>query len=180
MSINYVIKFAEDFEEKYLAYKGKILNKYPPVKQTSILNKVLHGSPHTKALNKVLLEDKINSVDSIQNENINITLKPENGYGLFCIGNKSINVGLIEKVPYKLLETLLPFGTIKRIDTVFQITNPITGKYSKDNGLSIKMKESVLKDRLKELQRTLKEEKIHVSLVFDNYKETVSMKYKSG
>mgnify|MGYP001612409989 CR=1 FL=1 len=115
-----------------------------------------------------------------QSETIRAVLTSEDGYGLFRTGNKSINVGLVEKVPYKLLEGLLPFGTIKRIDTVFKITNPITGKYSKDNGLNIKMKESILKDRLKELQRVLKREKVHVSLIFDSYKETVSMKYKSG
>ncbi len=176
--------------------------KYKP-DTTLVINSFLeriHKSPEIdnnklirqkEALSKMMLEDKINSIADLKKkvedlrkgkepENTRAVLTPENGHGLFCIGNKSIKIGLIEKVPYKLLETLLPFGTIKRIDTVFKTTNPITGKYSKDSGLSIKMKESILKDRLKELQRILKKEKVHVSLLFDNYQENVSMKYKSG
>lgn len=60
------ITIPEDFEEKYLAYKDKAFNKHSSSKQKGTIDKVLHGSPKTKALNKILLEDKISSIDSLQ------------------------------------------------------------------------------------------------------------------
>lgn len=127
---------------------------------------------------ELLFKLETTPINNIAEQITNLTIK--DGYGFFKIGEKNINLGRTENIPYKLLEALSPFGIIKRIDTIFMVTNPKIGKYSKDRSLNIPMKKLLLNNRLKELQRILKKEKFHVSLVFDNYKETVSMKYKSG
>lgn len=102
-------------------------------------------------------------------------IKDENGIGYLFLDSKKIELGPIKNVPFKLLNLLFPFGSIKAINVVFNVTNTDRSKY-KTEQLSLLKKQEILRNRIKELQRILKTKKVKVKLVFNENDETTFLK----
>ena len=94
------------------------------------------------------------------------------------LGEKIVNIGSIDNVPYKLCNCLLPLGTMKESDVVFRMTNPKEGRYAREEGLTITQEKEIIKDRLKELQSIASKEGLKLLLVFNKQNHRVYMDMK--
>lgn len=105
-----------------------------------------------------------------------VTIEGSVGYLMF--GKQRVSVGNIQNVPFKLLQTLCPFGKPKAINAVYNLTNT---ERSKLKGLSLSTEEKIvqLQLRLKELQSFLRPKRIRVSLKFNKQDETVFLENSS-
>lgn len=112
------------------------------------------------------------------NKGDDILLNNEDGERLLTLGTKRVNLGSINNVASKLYECLLPIEVSKRIELVFDQTNPKTSEFKNDRDLTMTRKKEILKDRLKELQRKTSKEGLKVSLEFSERDQSVRMKIK--
>jgi hypothetical protein len=90
-----------------------------------------------------------------------------------------IEIGPAKNIPFKLIETLCPFGTPKATNAVFNGTNTERSKY-KTEQLSLLQKQDILRNRIKELQEILRIKKVKVQLVFNENDETTFLKHIRG
>ncbi len=108
-----------------------------------------------------------------------ISTKVENNNGFLMLNGGKIEIGPAKNVPFKLLETLCPFGTPKAINAVFNGTNTERSKY-KTEELSLLQKQEILRNRVKELQEILRAKKVKVQLVFNKNDETTFLQHLRG
>jgi tetratricopeptide (TPR) repeat protein len=117
-----------------------------------------------------------NEVEIPKEENNEPKTVIDGSIGYLVLGKHKINVGASKNVPFKLLQTLCPFGKAKGISAVYNQTNT---ERSKLKGLDLSLDEKVvqLRLRLKELQECLRP-KVRVSLTFNRQDETVFLEYQ--
>ncbi len=108
-----------------------------------------------------------------------ISTKIENNNGFLMLNGGKIEIGPAKNVPFKLLQTLCPFGTPKAINAVFNGTNTERSKY-KTEELSLLQKQEILRNRVKELQEILRAKKVKVQLVFNKNDETTFLQHLRG
>lgn len=108
-----------------------------------------------------------------------ISTKIENNNGFLMLNGGKIEIGPAKNVPFKLLQTLCPFGTPKAINAVFNGTNTERSKY-KTEELTLPQKQDILRNRVKELQEILRAKKVKVQLVFNTNDETTFLQHLRG
>lgn len=103
----------------------------------------------------------------------------ENSTGYLLLNGGKIEVGPAKNIPFKLLEALCPFGTVKAINAIFNTSSTDRSKFRSDTQISLPQKQDILRTRIKELQEILRKNsknKIKVSLGFNESAETVFLK----
>lgn len=106
-----------------------------------------------------------------------IKIDTKDGLGLLFIKNDKVELGSVENIPFKLLNALLPFGSTKGTNNIFRLSSSGRSKFNGEE-LSLLEKQSILRNRIKELQEILKKKKIRIRLFFDENNETVLLKLK--
>lgn len=118
--------------------------------------------------NKIIKKENKNKKENIENNfNKNITKIKNTTYinnkiGYFLIEDKNIEIGPEKNTPFKFLQALMPIGTSKDIDEVFEKSSK-RESYKREK-LSALQKVDILKNRMKELQEVLRKNKVKIKM----------------
>jgi|GEM_PF-5891774 len=112
------------------------------------------------------------------NTSSNLHTKGSNGY--IKINDNVYDLGPAKNIPYLLISTLYPLGIEKRIEIVYKDSTPEVSKFNKDSNISLASKKEILRNRIKEVQRILKNQKpkIKLTIKFKKITDTAYIEQK--
>lgn len=161
------VSFPDNFEERYLAYKAKLLDNAQQIPYTE--NAQITPLPSVNVVGKkdVLNNEPYTEIDE------------ENKIGFLCVNGKRIEIGMIDNVPFKMLKAFCPFGKPIAITKAVDMTTP--DRLKKISKLSPLDGPKLLESRIKDLRNLLRKKniKLKIYLDFNNDEGTVSMKKTS-